>query len=284
MRGATKYIEVEPGVYNFVQDWGEGRPILFVHGWPLSHRMFDFQTMELPNRGIRAIAMDLRGFGRSTKTWELDYDIWARDIGKVIAELDLQDVTLAGFSVGGAIAIHYMAKYGDPRVSKLALLAAAGPKFTAGPDFAQGLPREAVQGIIDGEKADPAKGKANFGKLFFSTEVSPELSRWYDNIGMKAPPHSTVRGMEELRDRDLRQEIGNINVPTRIFHGVHDKVVPFGLGQMQQSLIKGSTLVQFDIGGHAFCYEEKDKLNDELSRFVNEGAKEREVMAMRGRA
>jgi len=270
MRNGTGYIEVEPGVHLFVEDWGEGRPILFVHGWPLSSRMFDFQAMELPKRGIRVIAFDLRGFGRSSKTWELNYDIWARDIGRIISELGLRNVTLAGFSMGGAIAAHYAAMSGDRRVTKLALMAAAAPRLVAGPDFPEGLPLEAVQSIIDGERMDPAKGKSNFGSMFFSTDASPELRRWYDNIGMVAPPHSTIRGFEEIRDRDLRREVGAIQIPTRIFHGVHDKVVPFALGQLLNRMIDGSSLVQFDIGGHAFCYEEQDRVNDELERFVVE--------------
>lgn len=285
MNGGTKYIEVEPGVYNYVQDWGEGRPLLLIHGWPLSHRMFDAQAAELPKRGIRVITYDLRGFGKSSKTWDgLDYDTWANDVGKIIAALDLSDVTLGGFSMGGAIAMHYVATKSDWRVSRLALCAAAGPSFTARDGFAQGVPRETVQGIIDLEKTDPAKSKREFGKLFFSTPVSDELAKFYDDIGMQAPPHSTIRGMEELRDRDLREELGNIGIPTRIFHGVNDKVVPFALGEFQRDNIKGSTLVKFDKGGHAFAYEEMDKFNDEMARFVKEAAGGKEEMAARARA
>lgn len=283
MANGTGFIEVEPGVEIHVQDWGEGQPIVFVHGWPLSLRMFDAQSMELPARGIRVVALDLRGFGLSTKTWEgLDYDTWASDVGRVISILGLNDVTLAGFSMGGAIAAHYVATSKDPRITKLALMAAALPKLGAGPGNPNGVPAEAIQGILDGERSDLAKSKSDFGRAFFSTEVSPELLRWYDQIGLQAPLRSTVRGFEELRDRDLRDEMKTIGIPTRIFHGVEDKVVPFALAQEQKRLIADSRIVQFEVGGHAFCYEERDRVNDELEKFVMEGVPEvRERTMMR---
>lgn len=282
MANGTGFVEVEPGVEIHVQDWGEGRPIVFVHGWPLSLRMFDAQSMELPARGIRVVALDLRGFGRSTKTWEgLDYDTWASDVGRVISILGLNDVTLAGFSMGGAIAAHYAATSKDPRVTKLALLAAAAPKLQASDDLPDGIPASVVQDILDGERSDIAKGKSDFGRKFFSTEVSPELHRWYEQMGLEAPPRSTVRGFEELRDRDLREEMRTIDIPTRIFHGVNDRVVPFALAQVQRRIIRSSSIVQFEIGGHAFCHEERDRVNDELEKFVMEGVheiKERTMM------
>ncbi len=282
MANGTGFIEVEPGVEIHVQDWGEGRPIVFVHGWPFNLRMFDAQSMELPAREIRVVALDLRGFGLSTKTWEgLDYDTWASDVGRVISILGLNDVTLAGSSMGGAIAAHYVATSRDPRVAKLALLAAALPSLKAGPDLPDGVPLNTIQGIIDGEHGDIAKAKSAFVESYFSTDVSPELRRWYGDMGLQAPPRSTVRGFEEIRDRDLGDELRSIEVPTRIFHGVNDRIVPFALGQLQSKLIKGAKLVRFETGGHGLCYEERDRLNDELEKFVNEGPEPVERTLMR---
>lgn len=272
MANVTGYIEVEPGVELHVQDWGEGRPLVLVHGWPHCLRMFDAQSMELPARGIRVVALDLRGFGHSTKTWDgLDYDTWASDVGRVISVLGLNDVTLAGFSMGGTIAAHYAATSRDPRVVRLALLAAPVPKLQAEDDFPDGVPAETITDIIDAERGDFARAKSEFNRKFFSTKVSDELLRWYDQMGLMAPNRSTVRGFEELRDRDLRDEIGNIDIHTRIFHAVNDRIVPFALAERQRELIRGSSIVRFENGGHGFCYEERDRLNDELEKFVNEG-------------
>ena len=129
----TSFIEVKKGVRIYAQDWGAGKTIVFVHGWPYSHAMFDYQTLPLSRAGFRTVAIDLRGFGQSDKPYSgNDYDTWADDIGKVIKVLDLKDVTLAGFSMGGGICAHYVATHNDPRVTKLALLAAAAPAISPG--------------------------------------------------------------------------------------------------------------------------------------------------------
>ncbi len=287
------FLEVDSGVRLFAQDWGSGKPIVFVHGWPFSHRMFEYQTLTLAQHGYRVIALDLRGYGQSDKPWEgNDYDSWATDLGAVIAALELRDVTLAGFSMGGAIAMHYVATRGDTRVTKLALIAAAGPCMVAGSDNPKGVPREVFDVLIEGDLADRAKAKRTFAQLAFHNypyltllqllyrsrsvtasvaadyHVSDELSTWFEQMGMEASPQASVRGLEELRDRDLRGELSAIRVPTQIFHGVHDRVVPFALGEEQQSLIEGAKVVRFEYSGHGVFYQEKDKLNEELMRFI----------------
>jgi pimeloyl-ACP methyl ester carboxylesterase len=262
-------VEVAKGVELFVQDWGAGPPIVFVHGWPLSHRMFENQMLFLADRGFRAIGIDLRGFGESAKPWDgNDYDTWARDTGKVIEALDLRDVTLAGFSMGGAIAMHYASR-NSPRVTRLALLAAAGPYMIAAPGNQHGVPRDAWNGFLQGEVADRAKLKRDFGESFFHNPVSPQLARWFEDIGMQASPRASLRGLEELRDRDLRSELAAIRVPTRIFHGVEDQIVPFALSGEQQRLIRGASVVRFENSGHGLFIDEKEKLNQELAKFAS---------------
>ncbi|MGZ4916784.1 MAG: alpha/beta fold hydrolase [Halobacteriota archaeon] len=287
------FLEVDSGVRIFAQDWGSGKPIVFVHGWPFSHRMFEYQMLDLAQHGYRVVALDLRGYGQSDKPWEgNDYDSWANDLGSVIAALDLRDVTLAGFSMGGAIAMHYLATHDDTRVTKLALIAAAGPRMVVGPDNPKGVPREVFDVLIAGDLADRAKAKRTFAQLAFHNypyltllqllyrsrsvaatatvdyHVSEELSSWFEQMGMEASPRASVRGLEELRDRDLRKELSAIRVPTRIFHGVHDRVVPFALGaEEQQRLIDQAKVIRFEDSGHGIFYQEKDKLNEELIRF-----------------
>ncbi|HWQ20522.1 MAG TPA: alpha/beta hydrolase [Methanotrichaceae archaeon] len=262
------FIEVDPGVKLFVQDWGSGRPILFIHGWPLSHEIFEYQMVPLMRAGNRVIGIDLRGFGQSDKPWQgNDYDTWADDVGKVIEALDLNGVLLAGFSMGGAIAMHYIAAQGDPRVTKLALMGAAGPSFAKRPDNPSGIPLEEIEGLIKVATTDRSKLAHDLGIVNFHTPASPEFYRWLEDIRRKASPHATICGLEELRDRDLRSELANIHIPTRIFHGVHDQVVPFALAEEQHSLIKGSIIVPFYNSGHGLFYDEKDRLNEELEQF-----------------
>ena len=122
------YIEVSPGVNVYVEDWGSGKTIFFIHGWPVSHKMFEYQFTQLPKHGYRCVGIDLRGFGKSDKPWgDYNYNVFADDVKRVLEVMDLRDVTMAGFSMGGAIAMRYMARHSGERVSKVALPAAAAP-------------------------------------------------------------------------------------------------------------------------------------------------------------
>lgn len=264
------FIEVDPNIRLFVQDWGSGRPFVFIHGWPLSHKVFEYQMVPLSRAGYRAIGIDLRGFGQSDKPWQgNDYDTWVEDIQKVIEKLDLHDVLLAGFSMGGAIAMHYAATQGDARVTRLALIGAAGPLFSRRGDNPHGIPLEEIEDILMAALIDRSKLARDLGLVNFHTKVSPQFYRWLEGIRMEASPHATMRGLEELRDRDLREELKDIEIPTRIFHGLHDQVVPFPLAEEQQRLIKDSLIVPFHDSGHGLFYDERDKLNYELAQFIN---------------
>ena len=256
---STAFVEVRNGVRIYTQDWGVGKTIVFVHGWPYSHAMFDYQTLPLTRAGFRTVAIDLRGFGQSDKPFNgNDFDTWADDIGKVIRALDLRDVTLAGFSMGGGISAHYAATRNDPRVTKLVLMAAAAPA----------IPPGALDPFIQAVLTDRAKFTRTFGGLVFFNPVSPEFSEWLEDVGLDASPYAAVRGLEEIQTRDLTSELRHISIPTLICHGVHDQVVPFALGQQQQQLIKGATLVPFENSGHGLFFEEKDLLNQSLATFV----------------
>jgi pimeloyl-ACP methyl ester carboxylesterase len=262
-------VEVSGGVRLFVQDWGSGKPIVLVHGWPSSHDIFEAQALGLARRGYRVVALDLRGFGRSDQPWEgNDYDTWAKDIGAVLTDLDLRDVTLAGYSMGGAIALHYVATSQDSRVTKLALIAAAAPRLIAGADNPHGLPTDSFDGIIQGVLAErPGFFNAFIPNLFATTPSAAYLA-WFERLVLRASLHATVRGAEEGRDRDLRPELGSIKTPTRIFHGIQDQLVPIALGKELQRSIAGATLVPFEQSGHGLFLDERDRLTDELAAFA----------------
>lgn len=256
-------IEVARDVNLFVQDWGKGKPIMFLHGWPYSHRTMEYQMLQLAIRGYRVIGIDLRGFGYSDKTWDgYDYDTWAQDVGKVIKELNLRDLTLVGFSIGGAIAAHYVALSNDPRVSKLALLSAALPAAAPLPEN-----KTFFEELIQNMLIDHPKCVHNFSLNFFKSAVSNEYRLWLDSIAGLASLRACVRGLAELRDQDLTAHLGDIRVPTLICHGVDDKIIPFHAAEAQQHLIKNSSLVRFENSGHGTFRDEKEKLTDELARF-----------------
>jgi non-heme chloroperoxidase len=267
----SEFIEVETNVRLHIRDWGQGKTIVFIPGWPLSHEMYEYQFTQLPKQGYRCVGITLRGFGKSSKPWgEYTYDVFADDVKKVLEALDLRDVTLAGFSMGGAIALHYMARHKGERVSKLALFGAAAPSFTKRHGFQYGLEPTAVNGFIESCYADRAKLNEDFGKIFFRSEnaVSLKLGEWFHNMGMEASPHATAACLIALRDTDLRGDMAKVNVPTMILHATQDKICLFKLAEAMAAGIRGAKLIGFENSGHALFYEEKEKFNTELMNFV----------------
>ncbi|MDA4134654.1 MAG: alpha/beta fold hydrolase [Thaumarchaeota archaeon] len=261
------FIDVD-GVQIFVQEWGNSnaKPVVFLHGWPFSHRIFEYQMRELAEEGFRSIGIDLRGFGASEKPWQgNDYDTWASDVKAVLHKLSLQGITLVGFSMGGAVATCFAAHYdSDQRVSRLVLLGAPLPSSAPTPEL-----RQAKEDAIKSLLSDQAAFDEGFIKKAFHAAPSQELLQFLVNIGTSASLHGSIRGLEELRDRDLTAEMDSIAIPTLICHGVFDQVVAFHLAEIQSEVIKGSRLVRFENSGHAMMYEERDKLAMELARFAD---------------
>lgn len=267
----NEFIKIDNNVHLHIRDWGEGKPIVFIPGWPLSHEMFEYQFTQLPKHGYRCIGITMRGFGKSSKPWgEYNYDIFADDIKKVLESLDLHDVTLAGHSMGGAISLHYVARHKSERVSKLALFGAAAPSFTKRENFPFGVDPKVVDGFIAACFKDRAKLNEDFGKIFFLNEnaVSQILANWFHNMGMEASPHATAACLLALRNSDLREDLSQIKVPTAIFHATKDKICPFALADAMAAGIKGSKLIKFENSGHGLFYEELDKFNTELMNFI----------------
>ena len=267
----SEFIKIESNVHLHIRDWGQGKTIVFIPGWPLSHEMYEYQFTQLLQHGYRCVGITMRGFGKSSKPWsKYSYDVFAEDIKKVLETLDLRDVTLAGHSMGGAIALHYMARYKGERVSKLALFGAAAPSFTKRPGFPHGIDPAAVDGFIKSCMADRAKLNEDFGKIFFRSEnsVTPKLGEWFHNMGMEASPYATMACLIALRDSDLCDDLSQIKVPTAIFHATQDKICPFELAEAMMAGINGASLIRFENSGHGLFYEEKDKFNTALMNFV----------------
>ncbi|WP_134684198.1 alpha/beta fold hydrolase [Brevibacillus migulae] len=267
------YVRVEADVNLYVEDVnpGGGKPILFIHGWPASHKLFEYQFDQLPKMGYRCIGMDIRGFGQSDKPWRgYNYDRLADDVRGVVEALALQDFTLAGHSVGGAIAARYMGRHGGYGVSKLALIAAAAPSLTQRPDFPYGLPKEAVTKLIQDTENDRPKMLEEFGDMFFFQYITRPFSDWFFQMGLQAAGWATAAVATAFRDENVFADLGNIQVPTLILHGVHDKVCLFELAEVMEERIQNARLVPFLYSGHGLMWEEREKFNKELLAFVAE--------------
>ena len=256
----------------FVQDLNPEyeKTILFLHGWPANYKLFEYQLDQLPNYGFRCIGIDTRGFGNSDKPFQgYDYDTLADDVRNVIDALGLKNITLAGHSTGGAIAIRYMARHNGHGVAKLALFAAAAPSLIKRPDFPYGLDKEAVLDIIHGTLTDRPQMLQNFGDMFFFQHITNAFSDWFFQLGLQAAGWATAAISYTWINEVLFSDLGKIQVPTLIIHGIHDKVVPFQLGEIQQKMIKNAVLLPFEFSGHATFYDQRDDFNYELMKFAN---------------
>ncbi|MCS4302678.1 alpha/beta fold hydrolase [Chryseobacterium sp. BIGb0232] len=268
-----EYIEVEKNVKLHVTDLGNGPAVVLIHGLPLNDAMFEYQYQELVEKGFRVIGITLRGFGKSSKPFgQYNYDVFADDIEEVIKKLKLENVTLGGFSMGGAIAIHYVAKFGNKQVSKLALFGAAAPIWTQRSDYPYGLRIEDLNGLIALSKNNRPLLLQNISTIFGASEtsISSELSSWLFSINMEASPYATTQGLIALRDTDLRPELIKITIPTVIFHGTQDKIAEFALAEQMHQGIKGSKLVKFEKSGHGLFIEELEKFNTEFIAFLKQ--------------
>lgn len=267
------YIKVESNVKIYVEDLNpEGKKtILFLHGWPGSHNLFEYQFDKLPKMGYRCIGIDTRGFGNSDKPYGgYDYNRLSDDVRCVVNALKLYDFTLAGHSTGGAIAIRYMARHKGYGVSKLALFAAAAPSVIKRPNFPYGLEKEDVIKIIQGTYNDRPKMLRDFGNTFFFQYITEPFSDWLFQLGLQAAAWATAAIANTWLEEVLFSDLETIDVPTIILHGIHDKVVPFPLAEVQKQSIKNSKLVPFKFSGHGLFYDQRDKFNEELMKFIEE--------------
>jgi non-heme chloroperoxidase len=267
----AEYIEVEPNVRLHVTDAGEGQVIVLIPGWPLSDEMYEYQYNDLINAGFRVIGITLRGFGKSDRPYgAYNYDVHALDIKRVLDQLQVNDATLCGFSMGGAIAVMYVSLYGTMRVTKLVLAGAAAPSWTQREDFPYNLPKSDVDDLIALNNTDRPKLLSNFGKIFSATEttLNEGIGNWLTAINLSASSYATGKCLMALRDTDLRRDLQKIEIPTLIMHGRKDKICSFDLAEQTLKLIPNAELVAFEKSGHSLFLEETKKFNAELIKFA----------------
>lgn len=183
----AEYIEIEPNIRLHITDGGSGRPVVLLHGWPLSDEMFEYQYHDLLKMGLRVIGITMRGFGKSDKPYgSYNYDVHASDIKNVLNKLGIEDAVLIGFSMGGSIAIRYASEDNGAHVSKLVFCGAAVPVWTQRDDFPFNLPLAAVDELIELNYKDRPKLLSNFLKIFSDSEnsLNDGIKGWLNGIGL----------------------------------------------------------------------------------------------------
>ena len=260
----------------FYEDIGTGSPVILIHGWPSTHAMWEYQLYPLTHNGFRVISYDRRGFGFSDKPAEgYDYDTLADDLRTLIDGLDLDNVTLVGFSMGGGEVARYMSRHQGHRVSRAVFISSVTPHLLKGSDNQNGVDREVFAKMYDEVQNDRFEFLENFGKLFYGESalkhpVSKDTMRWGQRLAEMASPIATMKCIESFSLTDFRQDLAAIDVPTLIIHGKADKVVPFDASAKWASAMMPNAECKFyDDGPHALPFTHKDQLNSDLLSFLS---------------
>ena len=262
------------GTEIYFKDWGTGKPVLFSHGWPLDADMWEYQMEYLSSRGYRTIAFDRRGFGRSSQPWNgYDYDTFADDIAQLIEHLDLRDVTLVGFSMGGGDVTRYIGRHGTARVAKLALLGAVTPIFGQSADFPQGVDASVFAGIKDGLLKDRAQFVTDFAPAFYGINQGQQVSEGVLtqtlNIALMASLKGTLDCVTAFAETDFRPDMGKVDVPLLVIHGDADQIVPFETtGKLAATMVEGAQLNVYEGAPHGFAVTHAQQLNEDLLAFI----------------
>jgi pimeloyl-ACP methyl ester carboxylesterase len=259
----------------YYEDTLKGKPVIFIHGWPLNSAMWEYQFNVLPKYGLRCIAYDRRGFGKSDRPWgNYDYDTLASDLKSVIEELNLEEVTLVGFSMGGGEIARYIGKYGTEKIHQVVLISSVTPYMLKTDDHPEGIPQEVFNEFIEKIREDRPAFLSHFVKLFYGVSllnkvVSPEFLDWNQSQVLQGSPKATIDCIRSFSETDFRSDMARINVPTLLIHGDSDKIVPIELSSRKAAeLIPEAVLKVYENEPHGLFYTQKERLNQDLLDFI----------------
>ena len=269
-------ITTADGVEIFYKDWGQGRPIVFSHGWPLSSDDWDAQMLFFLQRGYRVVAHDRRGHGRSAQVDSgHDMDHYADDLAALTAHLDLRDAVHVGHSTGGGEVVRYLARHGESRVAKAVLIAAVPPLMVKSPSNPGGLPKD----FFDDFQVQVATRRAAFyleiasGPFYGYNRAGAKPSQgvvwnWWRQ-GMMGGAKAHHDGVVAFSQTDFTDDLKKIAVPVLVMHGDDDQIVPYGdSAPLSAKLLRNGMLKTYKGFPHGMPTSEADTINADLLAFV----------------
>lgn len=272
------YVATSDGVELFVKDWGSGRPVVLIHGWPLSADAWDELSLALAEAGYRVIAYDRRGFGRSDQPWHgYDYDRFADDLADVMSEMGVErDAAIVGFSMGGGEVARYLTRHGTERVTRAVLIGSIVPYLLQTDDHPDGVPQSVFDEIADGIHDDRAAFFQTFFRTFYGVGMihQPVSNGVIENSwrqAMMAGLHPTLAAARAFSTTDLRPDLASFTVPTLIIHGTDDDIVPIDItSRAAARVIPGARLIEYDGGPHGLPATHGKELVRDLVAFLAE--------------
>jgi non-heme chloroperoxidase len=270
------FVTTQDGTEIFYKDWGSGQPIMFHHGWPLSSDDWDAQMMFFVLRGYRVVAHDRRGHGRSTQTSDgHDMDTYAADAAAVVSQLDLRDAVHVGHSTGGGEVARYVARHGEGRVAKAALIGAVPPLMLKTEANPGGLPIEVFDDFREGTGFNRAQYYRDVAAGPFygfnrpgATPVEGIIQNWWRQ-GMMGGVKAHYEGVKAFSETDFTEDLKAITVPTLVMHGDDDQVVPIAdSAELSIKLLKNGTLKVYPGYPHGMCTTHADTINPDLLAFI----------------
>jgi non-heme chloroperoxidase len=269
-------VTTDDGTQIYYKDWGSGKPIVFSHGWPLCSDDWDAQMMFFLNRGFRVVAHDRRGHGRSTQTADgHDMDHYADDLAAVVKHLDLTDAVHIGHSTGGGEVVRYLARHGESRARKAALISAVPPLMVQTPANPGGLPKS----VFDGLQVQVATNRAQFYRELPSgpfygfnrpgAHVSEGLIGNWWRQGMIGGAKAQYDGIVAFSQTDFSEDLKKIAIPVLVMHGDDDQIVPYAnSGPLTVKLLKNGTLKTYKGFPHGMPTTEAATINADLLTFI----------------
>jgi non-heme chloroperoxidase len=259
----------------YYEDHGAGKPVVLIHGWPLSGASWEKQTAALLAAGFRVITYDRRGFGKSSQpAIGYEYDTFAEDLHKLVTTLDLRDFALVGFSMGGGEVARYIGKHGTDRVSKAVFISSVPPYLVKAPDNQTGVEMGVFDGIKKAIAADRPAFMTQFLNNFYNVDqlggklISDEVVRLSWNVAMGASAKGTLDCVTAWYT-DFRKDLPKVDVPALVIHGDADRIVPIDAsGRRTHEQVKGSKLVVLQGAPHGLIWTHADRVNAELLSFL----------------
>jgi non-heme chloroperoxidase len=262
----------------YYEDHGSGKPVVLIHGYPLSGASWEKQVAVLLAAGHRVITYDRRGFGKSSQpTTGYNYDTFAEDLHKLVTQLELRDFALVGFSMGGGEVARYLGRYGSKGVSKAVFISAVTPYLLKAADNPEGVDGSVFEGIQNAIVADRYAFFIEFFKNFYNADlllgkrVSPHAIQSSWNIAAGSSATACFACVPTWHE-DFRKDLARIDVPTLVMHGDADRIVPINASGLRTAkLIKGARKLVIKDGPHCITWTHADEVNSELVNFLRAG-------------